>query len=276
LFGAICWRWLELFPDTFEGMLEEFRAGSPPFCLSDAWPDDLMPLPGNVIPAANVAATARKLKPPFFVTGVVFRSLMEGAHEAPVLTGMVQASGRVRTAIDRELGSAADGQLFDVDTQHLNATCQYLSVYIRSERCLEQVEACLRAQAWSGFGKKSSSGLGEFEVAGPAEKCEWLDGVSGANAWVALSHFVPAAGDPVEGSWRIHVTYPKFHGTSTANVFKGSIVMMTPGSVFRVSGGEGLRAWYGSMIGMPRPEMPKALHYGLCFAVPMVWAEGES
>jgi CRISPR/Cas system CSM-associated protein Csm4 (group 5 of RAMP superfamily) len=223
-----------------------------------------------------VPTHGKKLKPPYYISYLAFRCVAQGdARAVAVLTDAVRSSGMVRTALDRDLGSAADGQLFEVATQHLNSSAGSLSVYIRSERYLEEVLACFRAQSWSGFGKKSSSGLGEFEMAAPAERCEWLDGVPGANAWVALNHFVPAAGDPIDGRWRLHVTYPKFHGTSTANVFKGSIVMMTPGSVFRNEGDGNPRAWYGSMIKMPRPEMPKALHYALCFPVPIVWTEGD-
>ena len=65
LFGAICWRWLELYPETFEAMLRPFREGkAPPFVLSDECPGDLMPMPMHVaIPraqefeAANLSVT---------------------------------------------------------------------------------------------------------------------------------------------------------------------------------------------------------------------------
>lgn len=271
LFGAICWRWLELFPSTFESMLDAFREGvEPPFVLSDAWPGDFMPVPIH----AKIRATPKKLRPPLYLTQESFRSLMRGdAAIAPeALTDLIRPSARLQTAIDREFGSAADGQLFETATQRLDKSCDFVSVYIRSEDHMEQLEACLKALAWTGFGKKSSSGLGEFEIAGVPEQCKWLDEVPCANAFVALNHFVPAPGDPVEGRWRTHVTFPKFHANAVANVFKGSILMLTPGSVFQTNE-EPLRPWYGSMIPVPRPEMPKAIHYGLCFPVPLVWRE---
>jgi CRISPR/Cas system CSM-associated protein Csm4 (group 5 of RAMP superfamily) len=206
---------------------------------------------------------------------------------ATVLEGVIASSTRIQTAIDREMGSAADGQLFEIDTQRLrkraaqnlgpggvedaDASFDYLSVYIRSDHRIEQVSACLRALAWTGFGKKSSTGLGQFKADAAPEKCDWLDEVPGANAWTALSHFVPAPGDPADGRWRTHVTFPKFHANAVSNVFKGSILMLTPGSVFRTDE-EPPRPWYGSMIPMPRPEMPRALHYGLCFPAPLLWS----
>jgi len=153
LFGAICWRWLELFPESFEEMLNGFHeSASPPFCLSDAWPDNLLPLPANAQPET---AYGKKVKPPFYVTELTFGNLIRGvASTAAVLTNAVQASSRLRTSIDRELGTAADGQLFEIDTQHLAPSFNYLSIYLRSEHHLQNVVACLKAQSFSGFGKK--------------------------------------------------------------------------------------------------------------------------
>ncbi len=270
LFGSLCWRWLELFPDNFELMLDQFREGkAPPFCLSDAWPGDLMPVPVH----ASVAPAPKKLNPPLYLSQASFRSLMRGetARGLAVLTNIIRSSARVQTAIDRQLGSAAAGQLFETEIQYLNEPNEVLSVYVRSDRYMDELIACFKALAWTGFGKKNSSGLGDFELAGAPEPCEWLDDAPGANAWMALSHFVPAPGDPVDGRWRTHVTFPKFHSNAVSNVFKGSILMLAPGSVFRTTE-DSPRPWYGSMIPVPRREMPKALHYGLGFSVPLVWA----
>lgn len=271
LFGAVCWRWLELFPESFEPMLQKFSQGEPPFVLSYAWPGDLMPVPMHAkMPQAEEGK--KKLQPPLYLPQISFSSLMRGesATAAGVRMKVIRSSARVQTSIDRGLGYAAAGQLFETDTQHLDDTCDFLSVYVRSDRHLEQVVGCFRALSWTGFGKKSSTGLGDFDIAGEPELCGWLDDIPRANAFMALSHFVPAPGDPNDGRWRTHVTYPKFQGNAVSNVFKGSILMLAPGSVFRKNQ-EPPRPWYGSMIPVPRPEMPKALHYGLCFSIPLVW-----
>lgn len=267
LFGAVCWRWLELFPETFEEMLAAFsQGGDPPFLLSDAFPGDLLPAPLHT----RLPPTDKKLKPPIYVSHASFQHLAAGNRSASdVNDRSFEHGSQVRTAIDRDLGSAAEGQLFEIDTQHLNKRFETLSVYIRSDRYLQQVIACFQALALTGFGKKSSTGLGAFDLKEP-QSCEWLDGVAGANAFMTLSHFVPAPADPTDGRWRIHVTYPKFHANSVSNVFKGSIVMLAPGSVFR-TGDQTLKPWYGSMIPMPRSEMPRAVHYALAFAAPLRW-----
>ena len=268
LFGAVCWRWLELFPESFESMLAEFStAETPPFLLSDAWPSDLMPLPLHISPKL----AGKKHKPPLYVGVEEFKAVIRGEASSPeYATSPVMSSSRIQASIDRDLGTAADGQLFETDTQHLSPSFGSLSLYIRSSRYLQEVLTCLNAQSKVGFGKKSSTGLGQFELLGPPVPCEWLDGIAGANSWTTISHFVPAVQDPTEGYWRTHVTYPKFHGNATSNVFKGTLVMLAPGSVFRTDE-DTPRSWYGRTLSIPRPEMPNAMHYGLAFAIPLIW-----
>jgi CRISPR-associated protein Csm4 len=274
LFGALCWRWLEMYPADFEGMVERFREDcEPPFLVSDAFPGELLPLPAHVRPEAQPGGDLKKLKAPLYVSEDAFRRIARGEGrlgEEP-FSAAFRPFARVQTAIDRRSGTAADGQMFETHCQYLCGGHEFLSVYIRAGEFLDRVVACLRAVALTGFGKKSGSGLGEFDLVGEPEECGWLDEVAGSNAYVALNHFVPAAGDPCEGLWRTHVTYPKFHSNAVGNVFKGAILMLTPGSVFRTSGAP--RAWYGSVVPVPRPEMPNAIHYALCFPAPAVWTE---
>jgi CRISPR-associated protein Csm4 len=277
LFGAICWRWLELFPESFDTMLNGFApGGEPPFILSDAFPGELLPLPLHRTHPRSEDQNKKKLKPPLYIRQDSFRELAAGAAASGEVFDKPSISGsQMRTAIDRELGNAAKEQLFEIATEHLTEGFDRVSVYIRTERFLDELLACFRALAMTGFGKKSSSGLGAFELIGAPQGCDWLDQVADANGFVSLSHFVPAAKDPADGCWRLHVTYPKFHANSVENVFKGSILMLTPGSVFRTGNGK-LRPWYGSMLPMARREMPKAIHYGLAFAAPMRWPEEAS
>lgn len=274
LFGAVCWCWLELFPENFEEMLAGFsQSGDPPFILSDAFPGESLPLPLHIAPPP----TDRKLKPPIYISQSSFQEVVAAGIQPSaddIKDKTIGVGSRIRTALDRDLGSAAEGQLFEIATQHLRGPFDALSVYVRSDRYLKQVIACFRALALTGFGKKSSTGLGAFDVVDMPQSCEWLDDVPGANAFMALSHFVPAPTDPTSGRWRIHVTYPKFHANAVSNVFKGSILMIAPGSVFHTDAGAP-RRWYGSMIPMPRPEMARAVHYALAFAAPLRWEERE-
>jgi CRISPR/Cas system CSM-associated protein Csm4 (group 5 of RAMP superfamily) len=219
----------------------------------------------------------KKWKPPLYVSESSFRRIAAGQDRSAkeVFSSVIQSLTRVQTAINRDSGTAAEGQLFETDCQYVQSGQDSLTIYIRTNKHLDRLAVCFRALSMTGFGKKSSSGLGEFELVGEPEQCAWLDAVPDANAFVAFNHFVPARTDPVEGLWRTHVTHPKFHSNSVRNVFKGTIVMLTPGSMFR-TGGARPRPWYGSVISVPRPEMPKAVHYALCFPAPVVWSEAAA
>jgi CRISPR-associated protein Csm4 len=275
IFGSICWRWLELYGRDFETMIEEFEAGGePPFLLSDAWPGNLLPLPAHIRIEPELVADRKKWKPPLYVSESSFQRIAAGQDRSAkeVFSSVVLSFTRVQTAINRESGTAAERQLFELDCQYIDSRQGILTVYIRTDKYLDRLAACFHALTLTGYGKKSSSGLGEFELLGDPERCEWLDTVPNANAFVALNHFAPATTDPIDGIWRTHVTYPKFHSNSVRDVFKGAIVMLSPGSVFRTSDGHP-RTWYGSILQVPRPEIPKALHYALCFPAPVVWSE---
>lgn len=254
-------------------MLDGFASGGhAPFLLSDAFPNDLMPIPMHIEALLVANKPRKKRRRPLYIDEHSFRHLLRG--EFPVLFDLVENPSRpfglLRTAIDRELGTAAEGRLFETDTHYLDKHFDSLSVYIRSDKYLKEVLACFSALALTGFGKKSSTGLGAFQILGMPQPCDWLDDSSRATGFVSLSHFVPAFDDPTEGCWNTHVTYPKFHANAVSNVFKETTLMLTPGSVFRINDGPP-RSSYGRMISASRPEMPKALHYGLCFAVPLTW-----
>lgn len=271
IFGALCWRWAELFPESFPSVLEEFHSGAPPFLVSDAWPAGHLPLPAHVAVARTSQSAPVKRKGQLLISEDVFRRVATGSLEevSDVLVGPFRNSIRVQTAIDRFTGGAAEGQLFETDCQTLGDGIKHLDVYLRTSARQDCLLACWHALSVTGFGRKASSGLGAFHIAGPPEPCPWMDVAPAANAFAALNHFIPAPSDPVTGLWRTHVTFPKFHAHSTAQVFKGAYLMLTPGSVFRTPAAPA--AWYGSMIPTPTPEMPRALHYALCFPAPLVW-----
>jgi CRISPR-associated protein Csm4 len=258
-----------LYPEDFAELIQQFLAGGePPFVVSDAWPGDLLPVPAHIPIQAEPGSERKKLKHPLVTPNSSFQLLAKGSQRVAndVTSAVFKPLTRVQTAIDRDSGTAAEGQLYETDCQYVDSQGAWISIYIRTERHLDRLVACFRAMALCGYGKKSSSGLGEFEVLGEPDPCDWLDDVPGANGFVALNHFVPAPGDPTDGQWRTHVTFPKFHANAVGSVFKGVILMLAPGSVFR---SEPPRSWYGSVIPMPRPEMPSALHYGLCFPAPV-------
>jgi CRISPR-associated protein Csm4 len=279
LFGALCWKYRLLSGETaLLNWIDAFKDGAPPFVLSDPFPGDLLPLPIGVVPKTT---TPKKLRPPLLVREIAFRNLVRALQSEE--TGVMQASDlvhstdRLQASIGRNSGTAngeSGGALFEVAQESFcEGGPSYFYLYVRADESLAAVRECLAMLSCDGYGKKCSTGLGGFCLEGEPEPCLWLDSLPGANGFVSLSHFVPSERDPRDGYWRLHVTYPKFQGNVVAQPFKGSLLMLTPGSMFRTDGPP--KPWYGRMIRIPRPGLERALHYGLCFAAPVVMPNGQ-
>ncbi|MFZ5436920.1 MAG: hypothetical protein ACOZCF_11615 [Bacillota bacterium] len=117
------------------------------------------------------------------------------------------------------------------------------------------------------MGGKRSTGKGSFTV----EHIEVFDGFyrpNKPNAFVALSDFVPAAGDPSKGFYRLTTVYSRIAGrlTNDSSVFKSPVFALTAGSTMLVEGN--VRPFYGRMVTGVAPTHPEVVHYGLTVAVP--------
>lgn len=271
LFGALAWRCVEAYGEEVLGKwIAGFRAGAPPFLLSDALPGDWFPAP---LGPAYQTRLGGKAKPPVWVNATDFGLMLQNlTYRAPAsLSG-----GEKSVHADRRhasLGRGTDrtdagGTLFEVEQQILSEDSGgYFSLYLRAE-APATLDALVRLLSVTGFGRKSSTGLGAFEVEDEAKGCEWLDGYEGATGFVSLSHFVPRDSDPTRGAWRTHVSYPKYHGSAVKHPFKGRLVQLTPGSCFYT--GAAPRPWYGRAVSAGCEEFPEAIQYGFAFAVPAV------
>jgi CRISPR-associated protein Csm4 len=267
LFGALCWAYRDAAGNgELERLIEQFKNGQPPFVLSDAFPADLLPFPVGI---EFEEPADRKLKA-LWVTVAQFREFAAGRMgKLPIAKTSLRGEARAQASRDRETDRPLDGALFEIDMESFDekAEDKRLALYVAAteegDRVFRQALAVL---ASTGFGRKASSGPGAFRVES-AQACPWLEASSEANAFVSLSHFVPAADDPSDGAWRLHTTYPKFQGNQVREFLKGSLTMMTPGSWFRTNGAP--NTWYGRVIPMPRDGLEKAVHYAMCLAAPV-------
>ena len=280
LFAALAWHVAQRTnTDSLRRMLDAFIEGEPPFVLSDALPEGWFPCPLSVS-LQKLEGSNLKARVPSWVDENQFRSLI--AQPAPLAPqerwpSPLASSSSLHASIDRALGTTGgEGNLFEIETWNLQSTTrgptEHLAVYLRTRSWLGCVVDLFRSLAAEGFGKRRTVGRGAFELAGEPEPAEWLDRLDGANAFVSLSHFVPAPGDPTDGRWSLLVKYPKFSPRVPAgSPFKGRLLMLRPGSVFRVAGDP--LSFYGRVLRHLSPEFPEAVHYGLAFPVPMRWPE---
>jgi len=279
LFGALCWQIVRLNgAGALTELLAQFQSGEPPFLLSDAFPEGKLPCPLS-LPLQPLPET--RPKRPAWLDEEQFRN--NTRKPGPLLASArspvepIVSAKRLHASIDRRSGTTTpNGALFEVEAWRIRSQddppAPYLNVFVRVKESPASVERLFRSLSFAGFGKKKSSGFGAFEVVGEPEPCPWLDEWEWANGFVSLSHFVPAHDDPTEGCWRVAVKYPKFSpGIPVSHPFKGRLLMIRPGSVFRAT--SPVRPFYGTVLQNLSAEFPEAVHYALAFAVPLRWSE---
>ena len=293
-------------------LLEPWRRGEPPFFLSDACPGDLLPSPACLVLCSWPEEERKRVKRTVWLTREQFASLQHGRK--PELPGEppdpFRASVRMRNTLDRqsdrtgELGSLYEVTLHDlahpgpdlvsIYAHPLGVTwCRvhkasepnpYLSIYAKvSTEGTALLRELLTLLSESGFGADASAGFGQFRIADNFEDASWLAEVESADAWVSLSTFQPAAGNPTDGLWRSFVTYgrlgPDF---GVEGVFKRPQWMLRARSCFREQGAP--RDWYGRVIGtnelLPQGTANELAARGVrpvqpafSLAVPMKWAK---
>jgi CRISPR-associated protein Csm4 len=280
LFGGLCWAYKILAGDTpFNDLLASCIAGWPPFIVSDLLPADLLPKPFlPPVPVKNEAARkedlmeaarqSKKLKETVWLTCDEFRAAAGGGafvpagRQAPdktVLTLHNTISRITNTTLD-------EGGLYEL-TETFSAV-SHMTLYIRITEGWEDITGkCLALFGEMGIGKRRSAGKGGFSVC-EFEPFSGLDNIDGANSFVSLSHFVPAADDPEKGSYKTIVKYPKLDReyAISPNPFKYPLILMVPGSVFYT--GLAPRPFYGKAVQNIAPGLPDAIQGCFAFVVP--------
>ena len=260
LLGALACAWARSHgPDALRReLLDPWLAGAPPFVISDAFPGNTLPAPAVLPLWWEWAPEQRKqVKHARWLSGADFSRIQRGKVprlETPRAT--MRDHVRLRNAVSRATNSAGDrGELFEVPYSDLSPSDDreaHLTMFARTTGggAAVLIEA-LEMLGRTGYGADASVGHGAFDVEPDLLPCPELDEVVGAGGFVALSTFQPAAGDPVQGFWRVFVKYgklaPELHPHA---VYKRPQVMLEPGACFCT--GEGPKPFYGGAIGPDR------------------------
>jgi CRISPR-associated protein Csm4 len=226
-------------------IIDPAERGAPRFVLSDAFPDDLLPLPCTARLRDWPAEDRKKMKRAGWIHRTAFSRYradgslaLQDLREAPLVL-----RNRLRNTLDRlHDATGAEGSLFPAAETVLKdedgaGSRPFLSVYARIEDGFEaSLYALFHELSQSGFGADVSAGFGQLEVTGAWEPAEDLDRpVDGANGIVSLSTCQPGFGDPTEGSWDAFVKYGKVGPDfGLDNVFKRPLVLFRPGACFRM------------------------------------------
>ena len=287
LFGQMCWAVLhEEGEKGLTEFLEPFMAGRPPFVLSNGFPGDLLPRPmlppaptqpRPKVEAVAAMTAAKKEKSARLVSPEDFHRIRKGERPPvpdPAPDGF-RAQVELKNQINRITGTTTPpegeptGNLFSRTHLALPKGVDEISIYVGagSEEGANRALALLRRVSEGGYGAKKSSGYGAFTVLDMQPLPDWSAPLDGANGIVTLSNFVPAAGDPVNGTYDTLVKYGKLgEELATAGTpFKFPVLMVQAGGVFRDSNP---RPFYGRMVNGVHPDS-RIVQYGYALALPL-------
>ncbi len=281
VFGGLCWAYKSLAgDDAFGELLSDCVAGRPLFVVSDLLPGDLLPKPFfpptpirqekvSKVELLEAAMQAKRLKETSWLTYEEFQAAASGETINPlpkpspyktVLTLHSTISRATNTTLD-------EGGLYDLPETF--SSVSHMTLYLKVEDGWEETtQKCLKLFGEMGIGKRRTVGKGSFSILEFAPFAGF-DALDGANAFVSLSHFVPALDDPSRGNYKTIVKYPKLDReyAISQNPFKYPLILLLPGSVFYT--GSAPHPFYGRALQNIAPGLPKAIQGCFAFAAPV-------
>jgi len=275
--------WMVAFNEGAKGVeefLAPFVAGDPPFIVSDGFPAGLLPRPLGVKEFADINdlssyARERSKRKAQFLKISDFEKARQGKEiEGDPLPSPWEEFETLHAAISRKSNTTADeaGNLFSTDSLVIKRDDQdyeasTINLYLYSVKpWIRKIEKLFHQFSLVGMGRDKSVGLGQFDLIS-MEEWKGFGGFEGANGFIALSSFVPAEYDPVEGKWALNIKYGKLgENAGLGNPFKRPFLQIKPGATFYT--GEVSKAFYGRVLTDLAPGFPEAVQVCYCLAVP--------
>lgn len=273
--------------------LDPWLASEPLFVISDAFPGEYLPAPACLPIWWDWPAAERKgIKQVRWLDAEDFTAIQKGSKPqgVPYLDDSprvsIEEGVRLRNSISRVSDTTGEGgELFEVPFSSLSDSDAGLTIFARTDdgKGLPILTEAIEMLGQTGYGADASVGHGGFVLDGDPVPCAELDDVAGADGFVSLSTFQPAAADPVDGLWRAFVKYgklaPDFHNIA---VFKRPQVMLSAGACFHTQ--RAPKPFYGGPVGPERlldDGARKSLadigvhpvQSAFALAVPMIWRE---
>jgi len=289
VFGHLCWALVYTQGElALKNFLNEFATATPPLVLSNGFPKGYLPRP--LFPPTSIkreapdATDRKKLKHKTLLAETWLLNARDGLTEEKIQQTLLadpkeedersvgkkdpwQEDLGYHNTIDRRTNTVRDeGGFFQ--SLDLHSRALQMSMYVKTDYFSETaLHELLDVVAKGGFGRDKSVGLGAFHfVLSPFN----FPLLAGANAFIALSNFVPSPNDPTEGDYELMTKFGKLGGdfavgpTSNGgkhNPFKKPVIMLRSGSVFHDSS---VHEWYGKLVADVHTNAD-IRHYGLCY-----------
>lgn len=165
----------------------------------------------------------------------LYSSLQQDKLERPKFTSDL----RVSVEIDRRSFTSKEGQLFSYYPNFLDENTRiFFLLKVLNERKFNefQCNVILKDVFEIGFGKKKSSGYGEFKVLSSLEDFSKITEPSNGNAFITLGNYLPSNDDKIKENslYTFIVKYGKLGEelSLSEKPFKKPLIMFEPGSIF--------------------------------------------
>ncbi|GAB4294441.1 MAG: CRISPR-associated protein, Csm4 family [Ignavibacteriaceae bacterium] len=180
----------------------------------------------------------------------------------------IEESLRVSVQIDRNSFASAEGKLFSYNPKFSRDDVSIVVlIKVLNEVKFEEYDCdkIVKDTFNIGFGKKKSSGYGQFEVLS-LDEYEQINEPSGTNTFFVLGNYLPSAEDKVSPiGYDINTKYGKLgeYLALSNNPFKNPIVFLTAGSCFRT---QEIKDFYGRVTS--EGEISEANKFAVQFGMP--------
>ncbi|MEM3373493.1 MAG: hypothetical protein QXF76_04730 [Candidatus Anstonellales archaeon] len=268
--GHFCWRMLDKFGET---KLKEFielynKKETPVFTISNGllekggelfFPRPLIHLKNSEV---NQKGKSKKEKMIDFLSNKDIKSinqlttkqfnfaingkikeLYESIFNDKIERPKFETDLRVSAEIDRHSLRAIEGRLFSTYPKFLDSRDTYvvflIKVLTKEMYNHFHCEDVLKDVFEIGFGKKKSSGYGQFEVVGDITDYNEIKEPDNPNAFICLGNYLPSVSDNItnECYYDFIVKYGRLgeEKSLSENPFKKPLIMFIPGSIFKTS-----------------------------------------
>lgn len=147
---------------------------------------------------------------------------------------------RVSVQIDRSTFGSSEGRLFSYNPKYTGEDVTYVVlIKVIDDAAYKSFvcESILKEVFKVGFGKKKSSGYGQFDV-GEITEYNSIKEPNDANAFMVLGNYLPDESDKIKPiGYEINTKYGKLGEelSQAENPFKNPIVLLTAGSCFQTN-----------------------------------------
>lgn len=270
IYGHFCWRLKErLGTDKLTEFISSYQNGNPVFVLSDGLlqvNDEIhFPRPyvfnkpvQKEIKAEKILEfvdrkknkernylTLSELKK-FLSTGEIKieNKIEDGELKKKKKMPLINETLRVSVQIDRYNFGSSEGKLFSFNPRYTRDDVSYIVlIKVLDDSAFDsfECESIIKEVFKVGFGKKKSSGYGQFELDEKDEKNGFsefkeIDEPNDSNAFMVLGNYLPSEADKVFPiGYEINTKYGKLGEelSGSENPFKNPIVFLTAGSCFK-------------------------------------------